>query len=290
MSGNIIEVSNLRVRYRGRRKYALDDLSFNVKRGEFLAITGPNGAGKTTLAYSLNGIVPHLVSADCDGSVVVEGLDTKEASVSELSLKIGLVFQNPKSQLSGAALTVFEEVAFGPQNMGLPKEEILKRTQEAIDIVGLNGLEDRSPFHLSGGQTQRLAIASVLAMRPSIIVLDEVTSQLDPVGTFEVIKTIYDLHKKHGLTILFISNKSELIAAIAERVLVINEGKLVYDDTPYNVYSNTEELKEIGLIPIPIAEFASLLKREASIEIDRTPITDDDGVALIKQLLGVENE
>lgn len=284
---DIIKVENLHIRFRGRKQPALDDISFSVKKGEFLAITGPNGAGKTTLAYCLNGIIPHLISvAEFTGSVTIDDLDTAKSSVSELALKIGLVFQNAKSQLSGAALTVFEEVAFGSQNMGLPREEILQRTQEAINIVGLQGLEERSPFHLSGGQTQRLAIASVLAMRPSIIILDEVTSQLDPVGTFEVIKTIYDLHKNYNLTIIFISNKSELVATMAERVIVLHEGKIIFDDDPHSVYSRMEELKELGILPISITEFAHLLEQDQLTKLDKYPITDEEGIELIKKLLG----
>lgn len=285
LSGNeIIKVESLSVKYMGNRQYALQDVSLQVYEGEFLGIIGHNGAGKTTLALTFNGLIPHLLETSMSGSVFVNGIDTREKSVSELSLTVGMVFQNPYSQISGLSLTVREEVAFGLQNLGLPKEEILARIDEALEIVGLTGLEERPPYSLSGGQTQRLAIATVLAMRPKVMVLDEVTAQLDPIGTFEVIKAIKRLREKYKMTVIFISNKSELLAKMAERVIVLNKGKIWAQGPTKEIFSKVDELAEIGIIPVPSVLLAKKLQTEFRWPKEY-PITDDEAVAYIEKNL-----
>lgn len=284
----IIRIESLKVRYVGKKDFALKGVNMEVYDGEFLGIIGHNGAGKTTLALTLNGLIPHLLETIMEGSVYVNGVNTREKTVSELSLTVGIVFQNPYSQISGLSLTVREEVAFGLQNLGLPKEEIISRIDEALEIVGLKGLEERAPYNLSGGQTQRLAIATVLAMRPKVMVLDEVTAQLDPIGTFEVVEAIRRLRDKYKMTIVFISNKSELLARMAERVIVLNQGEIWAQGPTKEVFSKVDELMKIGIIPIPSTLLAKRLHAEFNWPEDY-PITDEEAVSYIsKNLEGEE--
>lgn len=224
---------------------ALDDVSCRIRKGEFTAIIGTNGSGKSTLARHLNALV-----LPTEGEVLVEGLSTSDPdNVWTIRQKVGMVFQNPDNQL--VAAVVEEEVAFGPENIGVPREEILVRVEEALEKVGMTHYRLHSPAMLSGGQKQRIAIAGVLAMKPDCIILDEPTAMLDPVGRKEVMDTVHELNRKGGISVVLITHFMEE-AVTADRVIVVHKGHLAMDGTPRKVFSQPERLKKIGLdVPVP---------------------------------------
>lgn len=216
-----IEVSGLSFQYPDTEEKVLKDISFSVDYGEILGIIGPTGVGKSTLAMCLNGLVPRVIDGELEGHVYVQGIDVQQESVAKMSEHVGFVFQEPENQLS--QMTVEEEVAFGMGNLGVPREEMESRIKETLKQVGLSGFEKHSPLALSGGQQQRLAIAAVLAMRPSILIMDEPTSMLDPKGKNEVYDVLKGL-KKYGMTGIIIDHEVERIAEYCDRILVLNDG------------------------------------------------------------------
>jgi len=220
----IVDIQGLTYTYPTSEKPALRGISLQVEQGEFLAIIGPNGAGKSTLCYSVAGFVPHFFKGKLEGKVQVAGLDTQSASLNDLVLKAGLVFQNPFTQISGAKFTVYEEIAFGLENTGVPREEMKERIERVMGLTGIADLAKRSPYALSGGQQQRVALASILIMEPEVLVLDEPTSQLDPIGTREVFQVIKDMSKR-GMTIMMAEHKVEWVAEFADRVLALSDGE-----------------------------------------------------------------
>ena len=215
-----ITVENLRYRYPHTKELALDGLDFSVEKGEFIGIIGENGAGKSTLSQAIMGLVPQFYKGAYGGMVTVDGIEAGKTPVAQLCGHVGLVFQNPFNQLSGAKDNVYEEVAFGMQNLGVPAEEMKKRVEEALKLLDIWQYRDRNPFDLSGGQMQRVAIASVLVMRPDVMILDEPTSQLDPEGSDEVFRAVETLTGS-GITILMIEQKIEKLAAYCDRTLAI---------------------------------------------------------------------
>ena len=219
---SMIEAKDLRYKYPMKDDLALDYLSFEIEEGEFIGIIGENGAGKSTLCQAVNGLVPHFHKGAYGGSIRVDGQTVKKSSVNELSLVAGLVFENPMTQMTGSKLTVYEEVAFGLENIGLPREQIINRVDRALALMDLTTVQDQSPFSLSGGQMQRVAIAGIMAMRPKIMIFDEPTSQLDPQGTNEVFRAIRKLSEE-GITILVVSHKMELLANYADRILLMHK-------------------------------------------------------------------
>lgn len=221
-----IVVDSLTYTYPGQAVPALRDVSFRISPGEICCLVGANGAGKSTLCCAVAGFVPHFYKGEMYGSVHVGGNDTVRSSIGDLARQVGIVFQNPFDQITGATLTVFAEVAFGLENSGTPGDETRRRVKEALQKVGLWELRDRSPFELSGGQQQRLAIASVLAMDPPVLVLDEATSQLDPSGTREIWRIVADLHEG-GKTLLVAEHKMEYVARHASKVILLEDGRIV---------------------------------------------------------------
>lgn len=242
-----IVVSHLKYKYPQADQLALSDVSFTVEAGEFIGLIGRNKAGKSTLCQALVGLVPHFYKGAYGGEVKIDGVNVLDADVSELSLKVGLVFQNPFTQITGAKLTVFEEIAFGLENMGLGKEEMIQRIQEAMALLDISHLSERSPFELSGGQMQRMAIASVIAMKPEILILDEPTSQLDPQGSEEVFKAIQTLSKQ-GMTVILAEHKLEKMAAYADRIILLDEGQLIAMASPEAMFSRGG-LMAHGILP-----------------------------------------
>ncbi|MEM2810458.1 MAG: ABC transporter ATP-binding protein, partial [Candidatus Korarchaeum sp.] len=223
---------------------ALKNLSFSLDKGEVVAVVGENGAGKTTLCYLLSGVIPHIYGGTIRGRVSVAGVQPKDLPMRELSKKVSIVLQDPDSQIFSP--TVFMEVAFGPSNLGLSKEEILESVKWALEVTGLSGLENRSPDELSGGQKQRLVLASVLAMRSEVLVLDEPTSQLDPVGVREVMGTLREL-KERGATMVITTHQTEEIAEIADKVIVLKDGRMLAVGSPKEIFSNVELMEHAGV-------------------------------------------
>lgn len=255
----IIEINNLKFAYpsyKGLEKSpnVLDSLNLKVRKGEFLSIMGPTGAGKTTLCLALNGIIPHSIGGRFGGEILVCGVNTKETSMSELAKKVGIVFQDPESQLF--SMTIEDEVAFGLENMGISKDAMNSKVKEALKAVGMENFGDRSPFHLSGGQKQRVAIAAMLAMEPEILILDEPTSGLDPIGKREVFQVVDNLRKEKNMTIIMIEQESERIADFSDRVVILNNGKIELEGTPDEVFRNVEVLRKIGVSIPQVAELS----------------------------------
>ena len=241
----LIEVTNLKYRYPHTEKLALDGLHFQVEKGSFIGIAGENKAGKSTLCQALVGLVPTMFKGAYGGKIMIDGLEADKTPVAMLCQKVGLIFQNPFNQLSGAKDTVFGEIAFGLQNLGVPREEIVRRVEENLRLLDIEQYRDRNPFDLSGGQTQRVAIASILAMQPEIIVLDEPTSQLDPQGSEEVFRVV-DTLSKTGITIIMVEHKMEKLASYCDKILLLHDGKQIAYDTPEKIFSR-DDLEELGV-------------------------------------------
>ncbi len=231
-----------------------------VERGEFLAIMGRTGAGKTTLCQALNGIVPQATGGTIRGRVTVLGLNTRETPVAELAARVGLVFQDVESQLFN--MTVEDEVAFGPESLGLDPREIAERVEWALDVVHMGEHHRRSPFRLSGGQKQRVAIAAVLAMRPEVLVLDEPSSGLDPVGKREVFAAVQQLKRDESITIIMAEHDAEKVAEFADRVAILNEGRIALVDTPERAFAQADLLWQAGVAGPPVSELARALNAE----------------------------
>jgi energy-coupling factor transport system ATP-binding protein len=242
----MISFRNVIYTYPATATPALKNVSFGIPAGQFCAVVGANKAGKSTLAFAVAGFIPHFYHGTLKGEVTVDGKDTRSAPLHDLVLSVGLIFQNPFNQISGTKFTVREEVAFGLENLGIPREEMLARVEETMALVGIEDLAGRSPLALSGGQMQRVAIASVLAMRPRVLVLDEPTSQLDPVGSREVFTAVRALMEGGRTTVVMIEHKLEWVAAFADRVIVLSGGSLVADGTPGEVLTD-ESLLEQGV-------------------------------------------
>lgn len=239
---NIIEIKNVTYNYiEDEVEYtAVDNVSLDIEKGSFTVILGHNGSGKSTLAKMMNGL-----NKPSFGEIIVDGMSTADEE-KELIIKrkVGMVFQNPDNQL--VASIVEEDVAFGPENLGLHPSVIRERVDEALKSVGMYEFRDSTPHHLSGGQKQRIAIAGMIAMRPECLILDEPTAMLDPKGRAEIIETVLRLNKEHGITIVLITHYMEE-AEKADRVLVMNDGKFIADGTPKEIFKNVATLKSVGL-------------------------------------------
>jgi energy-coupling factor transporter ATP-binding protein EcfA2 len=223
----IILAKNLGFQYVGASRAAIQGINLSIKENEFILLTGPSGCGKTSLCRCLNGLIPNFYQGDWTGELLVDTLSVTTQLTSELSRRVGYVFQNPENQLF--ALTVEKDIAFGPENLGLSREEIRQRVDEAMSVTGTLPLKDLAPYELSGGQQQRVALAGVLAMKPSVIVLDEPTSFLDPRTAEDVMRATDDLRRELGLTIVVVEHRLDLVARYAERIIVMDAGKIVAD-------------------------------------------------------------
>lgn len=252
---------------------ALHDISINIKEGEFVAIIGTNGSGKSTLAKHLNALL-----LPTSGSCKIAGIETSSTEdLWKIRQAVGMVFQNPDNQI--VATVVEEDVAFGPENLGIPSEQIVKRVDEALTAVGMEQYRKQAPHLLSGGQKQRVAIAGVLAMQTKCMVLDEPTAMLDPQGRIDVINTIAALHKKMGITIIYITHCMEE-AVVADRVIVMNKGCIEADDKPQKIFSQEERLDKLGLT-VPLAtQIANRLRKKGLIIPDDIITNEELAVAL----------
>ena len=248
---------------------AVNDVNLDIEAGQFVAVLGHNGSGKSTLAKHLNALL-----LPTEGTLWVDGIDTsKEPELWKVRQKAGMVFQNPDNQIIGTV--VEEDVGFGPENMGVPTEKIWERVDESLKKTGMTSYRYHSPNKLSGGQKQRVAIAGVMAMRPKCIILDEPTAGLDPKGRDDILDQIAELHKVRGITIILVSHSMEDIAKYAERLIVVNDGEIAYDDAPKAVFAHYRELEAMGLAAPQITYIMHALK-EKGLDVDVTATTVDE--------------
>ncbi|MCI9372007.1 MAG: ABC transporter ATP-binding protein [Lachnospiraceae bacterium] len=274
-----IQITNLTYKYPISEEPVLRNINLNVKKGELCAIIGANGSGKTTLCNAIRGFVPKFYKGEISGEIIVNGKDVQKEEIGSTALDIGFVFQNPFTQISGIAKTVFEELAYGLENMGIEREIIIRRVEETMRMTKIEEFRDRNPFQLSGGQQQRVALAAILVMGQPVLVIDEPTSQLDPQSTddvFEVIK----LMKSMGKTIVLVEHKMEQIAEYADHVVVLNKGEVVMEGTAKEVFSNP--LCEEYHTRLPqCTKIAGELKN-MGIDMEGTPVTVEETVNTIK--------
>jgi len=273
---------NVSYLYPGSDSFALQDVNLTVQEGEILGLIGPTGAGKSTLCLALNGIVPQFFGGRFFGHVTVAGLDTVETPISTLARYVGLVFEDPELQLT--ATSVESEVAFALENLQVPRDKMVRRIAWALDAVGLRGMEMHHPATLSGGEKQRLAIAAVLAVRPRLLVLDEPTAQLDPVGTQQIFALLREINRRFGITVLIASHAAEELAAFADRIALLAAGRLIAVGTPAHVYANLETLHRHHLRAPQVTEvFACLPADDPVLPL---PTTLAEGQARVRAWVG----
>lgn len=271
-----VDLRKVTYRYPIGEAPALQNMNLQVEEGEFVALVGPNGAGKSTLCYTIAGFVPHFFKGELEGTVEVAGVESHHSTLSDWVLNVGLAFQNPFNQISGAKYTVFEELAFGLENIGIPRQEMKARVEEAMKLTGISNLADRSPYSLSGGQQQRVALASILVMQPKVLVLDEPTSQLDPVGTREVFGVIRSMAER-GMTVILAEHKVEWIAEFADRIIALKDGQILLEGTPSEVLTSPL-LPENGFGVSRYTSVARLAQEMGLWKKERLPVTLDEAV------------
>lgn len=278
---NIIEVENLSFRYSGGSEYALKNVNLSISRGEFVVVAGKSGCGKSTLLRCLNGLIPHFYEGEFSGSVRVNGMNTLETPPHVLAQTVGMVFQNPDNQLF--ALTVEADIAFPLENLGLPREVIIERVDWALKLLNIADLRGRSPFELSGGQKQKVAIASVIAMKPKILLLDEPTSSLDPLSAKNLIDSILELNRGERLTIMISEHRLELLLPYADRLIVMDRGKIIYDGDPRTILKN--DLLPYGISIPKTSEVAKHINAAEPALFTNTPLTVDEFVDELRRYL-----
>lgn len=246
--------------YEGSDKPVLKDVDLRIRRGEVTAILGRTGSGKTTLIYVMGGVIPNYVKGRLKGCVLVEGLDTREHPLYELAMHIGVVMDDPEAHI--VSFTVWEDAAFGPSNLGLPRDEVMKRVDFALDATRLGALRYRNPYNLSGGEKQSLAIAGVLSMMPKVIALDEPTSMLDPLGSMRVLSVLKDLNRRYGITIIISGFDAEEAIEIADRIIVLDKGEIVMDGDSRDILQEVELLEKIGVRIPDVSKLSMKLKMD----------------------------
>jgi energy-coupling factor transporter ATPase len=276
----IIETNNLTYSYPGGTKPSIIDVTLRIEKGEFTLITGPSGCGKTTLCRCFNGLIPHFYQGEMKGEITVAGLKVNEHPTYELAQHLGLVFQNPENQLF--ALSVEKDVAFGLENLGVPREEMRKSVDWSLQLTGIYDLRERAPHELSGGQQQRVAIASVLAMKPEVLVLDEPTSFLDPLSAKKIFEVIHDLNRNLEITVVLVEHRLDLTARYADHIIVMDGGKILLDGDPHEILGS-EETRLVGVgIPKATRLYQILIKDGAKLPT-AVPLSSDEMANLLKE-------
>jgi len=277
-----IETRNVTYTYPGASRSSIQDVTITIEKGEFALITGPSGCGKTTLCRCFNGLIPHFYLGELKGEITAADLVVKDHQIHELAKHVGLVFQNPENQLF--ALSVEKDVAFGLENLGVPREEMRKRVDWALELTGIYDLRERAPHELSGGQQQRVAIASVLAMQPEVMVLDEPTSFLDPLSAKKIFETIHKLNRTLGMTVVLVEHRLDLTAGYCNHIIIMDEGKVILDGDPHEIL-NSEETRLIG-VGIPKATRLYQILKKGGINLNhKTPLSSDEMASLLKEAL-----
>jgi energy-coupling factor transporter ATPase len=276
----VIETKNLTYTYPGGTKESISNVSIKIEKGEFTLVTGPSGCGKTTLCRCFNGLIPHFYQGEMKGNITVVEFNVLEHPIYELATHVGLVFQNPENQLF--ALSVEKDVAFGLENLGVPREKMRKKVDWALQLADIYDLRERAPHELSGGQQQRVAIASVLAMQPEVIVLDEPTSFLDPLSARKIFEVIHELNRDLGMTVVLVEHRLDLTARYADHIIIMAGGKVVLDGDPHEIL-RSEEARLIG-VGIPKAtRLYQILAKDGKRLGDTVPLSSEDMAHLIRE-------
>ncbi|MEM1574426.1 MAG: ATP-binding cassette domain-containing protein [Nitrososphaerota archaeon] len=278
---HIIEIENLSFRYAMSDRKILDNINMVVNEGEFVLLIGPSGCGKTTLCKCLNGLIPHFHQGILEGKVIVNNYNVAETPPYILASTIGMVFQNPENQLF--SLSVENDIAFALENLGYARDEIKERVDFALKAVGIEDLRNRSPFELSGGQQQKVAIASILALRPKIIVLDEPTSFLDPLSAKNIIDLISELKNKLNITIILVEHRLDLAIRNATRIILMDNGKIVLDDEPRKIFSRIET-EVLGVATPKIIRIAKSINKKYQI-FNELPLTIEEFSSILRRNL-----
>ncbi len=256
---NALSMRKVGFTYRDKVARALDGIDLDVRKGEFVTLLGANGSGKSTICLLANGLIPHAIPGSLEGSVEVFGEDTRSKSVAELSTRVGIVFQEPESQLF--CMSVEEEIAFGPENLAVPRDEIADRVRWALSLVGLEGYNSRAPSTLSGGEKQRVAIAAALSMKPDLLVLDEPAYALDPIGRLELFAVLRELKSEHGMTVLLAERDAEEAAAFSDKLVLVKGGRIVAQGPPRQLVRDPDVFRAAELEPTQLGEVSSLLNK-----------------------------
>jgi energy-coupling factor transporter ATPase len=283
MTEPILSFRNVTYTYPGTEEPALSDINLEIMPGEYVGIVGLNGAGKTTLGLCVNGVVPAMLGGTRTGEVVVSGLDVDEYPVREMAKIVGMVFDNPEFQMS--QITCAEEVALGLENAGVDVDTMTESVAQALELVGLKGFQERSPLGLSGGQQQRLAIAAVLAMKPQVLIMDEPTSNLDPIGKQEVFGLARTLNQDYGMTVIVIEHEVEVLADFADRILVMDKGKVVMNGTPTEIFSKVDAVNKLGLRVPEATELANILEKQGFWKGPK-PIRTGEAISRVTEMMG----
>lgn len=283
MANNAIEIKGLSFTYKNSDSEVLKDVDLSIEEGKFTVIMGRTGAGKTTLAMLPNGIIPQLVEGTVKGTIIAGGKDSSKYRVQTMAREIGLVLQDPETQIFGR--TVDEDTAFGPRNYLVPRDEIKERIKSALDKVRLDGYEKRQTSQLSGGEKQRLAIAGILAMDPSIIILDEPTSELDPIGREEIYSTMVSLQKDQKKTVVAVEHSSQEISEKADSIVVLSDAHVVWLGSPKDFFRELDLVERYGIKPLPVSKVGWELYKKGFIAKEEIPLSVDDAYALVVKLL-----
>ncbi|MBE5823845.1 MAG: ATP-binding cassette domain-containing protein [Butyrivibrio sp.] len=278
----MISVKNLGFVYQGGKSAALDGINIEIADGDFVGITGTSGAGKTTFTFALSGIIPQKIKGDFYGAVTVDGVDTAEHPAEDFARKVGQVFQDIDSQM--VASVVEDEILFGLENFGVPHEEIAKRVDRVLKDLGIEDLRDREIEGLSGGQKQKVAIASILALEPEVIVLDEPTGELDPESSKEIFKILTDLNREKGITVIIVEQKIMLLCEYVKHMMVLDKGKIAFYGTPGDMAASIDTFKGLGINVPRVTELSAQLISEKIYDGEVT-LTVDDAEKMVRRIL-----
>lgn len=278
----MISVKNLGFVYQGGKNAALDGINIEIPDGDFVGITGTSGAGKTTFTFALNGIIPQKIKGDFYGAVTVDGVDTAEHPAEDFARKVGQVFQDIDSQM--VASVVEDEILFGLENFGVPHEEIGERVDKVLKELGIEDLRDREISSLSGGQKQKVAIASMLALEPEVIVLDEPTGELDPESSREIFKILTALNRDKGITVIIVEQKIMLLCEYVKHMMVLDKGKIAFYGTPKDMASSISTFKDLGINVPRVTELSASLIGEKIYDGEVT-LTVDEAEKMVRRIL-----